>query len=281
MGPTRHAHAQDEGLYVASGKVTFNAGGMELVVHAGSLVTVPRHTEHSFIVDDDAVLINFYVPAGFELWLMGSAAPALRNEPPPPDMPPPPYDLMKRLSDAYGGLPLTRERSTSANPDAPAAPAVTSRQTAENVWFNRGCWSILADAASTGGSYSVFETELPQGLADRPHIHDHADEAYYVLDGELAFLVDDEVLELHKGSFIFIPRGSVHAFRVTSGTACFLNLHTAPGYERVIRAFGTKADEAALPPQDWRQGDAPSERLKGIYADIGLRSVVVPAGFQA
>ena len=280
-GPTRHTHTQDEGLYVAGGKVSFSAGGVELVAQPGSLVTVPRHTEHSFVVDEDAILINFYFPAGFDLWLMGSAVPAQRNELPPPDMPLPPHDLIKKLSDDYCGMPMTEERSTSANPHAAALPAMTSRRTSENVWFNRGCWSILADAASTGGSYGVFEAELPQGLADRPHIHDHTDEAYYILDGKIEFLVDDEVLKLRKGSFVFVPRGSVHAFRVASGTARFLNIHTTPGYERLIRAFGTKVKEVALPSQDWRQDDAPPERLRDICADIGLRNVVVPDGFQA
>ena len=138
-GPTRHAHPQEEGLYVASGKVSFQAGGMTMAAEAGAFVAVPRHTEHSFVVDEDAVLINFYFPAGFEMWLMGSAVPAQRNEPPPKSLPPPPMELTKKLSDDYGGLPLTKERSTSANPDALAVPRMASRQTAEKFWFQRGC----------------------------------------------------------------------------------------------------------------------------------------------
>ncbi len=172
----------------------------------------------------------------------------------------PPYDLMKTLSDDYTGLPLTRERSTSANPAAPALPTINSRATAEAVWLDRGCWSILADAASTGGSFSVFEAELPQGLGEAPRIHDGTDKAYYVLDGAMEVLADDEVLSLRKGSFAFVPRGSVHAVRVTSGTARFLNIHTAPGYERVIRAAGTRAETPGLPPPDWRPDGASRKR---------------------
>ena len=66
-GPTRHTHTEDESFYVAGGKVSFNAGGTKLVARSGTLVTVPRHTEHSFVVDEDAILINFYFPAGFDL----------------------------------------------------------------------------------------------------------------------------------------------------------------------------------------------------------------------
>ncbi len=280
-GPTRHTHTQDEGLYVASGRVTFSAGGTELVALPGSFVTVPRHTEHSFVVDDDAILVNFYFPAGFDLWLMGSAVPAQRNELPPPDAPKPNWEQMKKLSDDYCGLPMTKERSTSPNPDAPARPTITTRASAENVWFGRGCWSILADATSTGGSYAVFEAELRQGLADAAHVHDETDEAYYVFDGDIEFFLDDEVRRLGKGGFVFVPRGTVHALRVVSGAARFLNIHTRPGYERVIRACGTKAGEPALPPTDWQADNVPSERLAELHADIGMRRIAVPAGFQA
>lgn len=280
-GPTRHSHPQEEGLYVVSGKVNFSAGGMNLAAGAGSLVTVPRHTEHSFVVEEEAVLINFYVPAGFDLWLMGSAIPAQRDELPPADTPPPPQELMKKLSDDYSGLPMTKERTTSPNSDAPAAPTLMSRGTAQAIWFNRGSWSILADAASTGGSFSAFEIETPRGLVDEPQVHDAVDRAFYVLDGALDFFIDDEVYGLVGGSFIFVPRGAVHAFRITTTTARYLLLHTTPGYERVVRACGTAVSELGLPSADWRQEETPPERLKELHADLGLRTIVIPSGFQA
>ncbi len=280
-GPTQHAHDQEEGLYVAKGKVSFQAGGKAFEANAGCFVAVPRRTEHSFVVVDEAILINFYFPAGFDAWLMGSAVPAKSNELPPKDLAPPVYHLTKRLSDDYGGLPLTQKRSTSANPNAPALPAVTSPQTADNFSFGGGCWSVLADAGSTGGSYSLFEVEMSQGLAEQPHIHDHTDEAYYVFSGELDFLVDDRVLRLQKGSFVFVPRGSVHTFTVISNSARFLNIHTEPGYERVIRAFGKKIQGPTTPTKTGRQQKDPlSDGLLEIYADIGFRSIVLPAGFQ-
>ena len=278
-GPTRHVHPQDEGLYVARGTVTFNAGGVELVAGAGCLVTVPRHTEHSFIVDEEAILINFYFPAGFDLWLMGSAVPARANELPPSDAPMPPYHLAKQLSDDYSGMPMTEERTTSPNQYAAAMPTVTSRRTAETIWFNRGSWSILADTTSTGASYCVFEIEMPRGQGDAPHIHDYADKACYVFDGELDVLVDDKVHRLNRGSFIFIPRGSVQALRVTSETARYLTIHMLPGYERLIRAFGTVASEPGLPPAGWQQEPAPPERLQEIQADIGIRNIALLSDF--
>ena len=279
-GPARHVHPQEEALYVVSGTMSFSAGGTDLVAGPGSLVTVPRNTEHSFIVEDDAILINFYMPAGFEMWLMGSAVPAQRDELPPADTPFPPMALTRGLSDDYGGLPLTEERSTRANPDAPTASAVSSRRTAETIWLDRGCWSILADAASTGGSYSVFEVEQPRGLLGEPQINDEADVAYYVLDGELEILLNDRVERLRAGSFGFAPRGTVQATRVTSDTARFLAIHTAPGFERLLRAFGTRATAPVLPRPDHHSRKRTPERTAHLEAELGLHRVLIPAAFQ-
>ncbi len=280
-GPARHAHPQEEALYVVSGTVSFSAGGTDLVAGPGSLVTVPRFTEHSFMVDEDAVLINFYFPAGFEMWLMGSAVPAQRDELPPADTPFPPMELTKALSDDYGGLPLTKERSTTANPDAPVAPAVNSRRTAEAIWLDHGCWSVLADAASTGGSYSVFEVEHSLGLVDEPHVSDSADVAIYVLDGELDVLLDSDAEPLRAGSFAFAPRGTVQAIRVTSGTARFLAIHTMPGFERLLRASGKRAPAPVLPLPEQPRHERGPNRVAQLNAELGLRRVHIPAGFVA
>ena len=55
-------------------------------------------------------LLNWYLPAGFELLLLGLALPAERNEAPPPPPPGgpklPPRRLVQKLSDDYGQIPI-------------------------------------------------------------------------------------------------------------------------------------------------------------------------------
>lgn len=61
-----------------------------------------------------------------------------------------------------------------------------------------------------------------------PHLHrEHAD-SFYVLEGELAVLVDDEEHVLEPGAFVSAPPGVVHGFRSLSA-ARFLNFHTPDG----------------------------------------------------
>ena len=272
-GPARHAHPQEEGLYVLKGKVSFQAGGTSFAAGAGSLVTIPRHTEHSFVVEEEAILINFYFPAGFDLWLMGSAVPAKDNKLPPKDLAPPVLEVSKRLSDDYGGLPLTKERSTSANPDAPALPSVNSMKTAESFWFRGDRWSILAEGSSTGGSYSSFEVQLRKGTAYKPFLHDLTDIAYYVFEGDLTFSIDSETIKAGKGCFVFVPRGSLQDFEVISKTARFLCIHTEPGFERVVRTLGIPASESSLPPNSSERQASASRDFQTLFSDLGLREV--------
>jgi quercetin dioxygenase-like cupin family protein len=72
---------------------------------------------------------------------------------------------------------------------------------------------------------SQFEGARPGA---EPHIHRQHADSFYVLDGELAFLVYDEELLLGPGGCVCAPPGLVHGFRSTS-SARFLNFHTPDG----------------------------------------------------
>ncbi|MDF2828488.1 MAG: Cupin 2, conserved barrel [Mycobacterium sp.] len=70
-GPPAHVHErQAEGFYVLSGELELVVGPGDDVVRIGpgSSVWVPKSTRHSFRVvsDEDARLLNFYAPGGFD-----------------------------------------------------------------------------------------------------------------------------------------------------------------------------------------------------------------------
>jgi quercetin dioxygenase-like cupin family protein len=58
-----------------------------------------------------------------------------------------------------------------------------------------------------------------------PHLHHKHADSFYVLEGELAFLVHDEEHLVGPGGSVCVPAGVVHGFRSTS-PARFLNFHT-------------------------------------------------------
>jgi quercetin dioxygenase-like cupin family protein len=69
-----------------------------------------------------------------------------------------------------------------------------------------------------------------------PHVHRQHADSFYVLDGELAFLVEDEEHRLGPGACVCAPAEVVHGFRSTS-PARFLNFHTPDaGFANNLRA---------------------------------------------
>ncbi len=63
----------------------------------------------------------------------------------------------------------------------------------------------------TDGRYSLLEVEL-NGDGPPQHIHNNEDEAFYVLEGEVKFLLGEHTTIGKAGTFVHIPRGTVHAW---------------------------------------------------------------------
>jgi mannose-6-phosphate isomerase-like protein (cupin superfamily) len=90
-GPPAHVHErQAEGFYVLSGELELVVGLDDEVVRAepGSAVWVPKSTRHSFRVvsDEDARLLNFYAPGGFDDHLPFYGVEATAQTLPPADL---------------------------------------------------------------------------------------------------------------------------------------------------------------------------------------------------
>jgi mannose-6-phosphate isomerase-like protein (cupin superfamily) len=70
-----------------------------------------------------------------------------------------------------------------------------------------------------------------------PHYHANHTDAFYVIEGELEFVIDGEPVRARAGTLVVAPRGELHAFPVAvGGPARFLNIHTG-GFERYMRTL--------------------------------------------
>ena len=86
--------------------------------------------------------------------------------------------------------------------------------------------------ADTDGAYSLLEVEL-DGDGPPQHIHKAEDEAFYVLEGEIKVLLGERTFKATAGSFVLIPRGTVHAFsRIGQEPAKFLAIFSPAGFEK-------------------------------------------------
>jgi quercetin dioxygenase-like cupin family protein len=127
-------------------------------------------------------------------------------------------------------------------------PIVRAEGEGERRWFSGGGFHVWkATAAETDGAFFLFEDQLTEGKSTPLHCHPEADEIVYVIDGEIVLQVDGADHRVGRGGVAVSPRGVPHAFRVVSGDARLLVLHTPGGAE----AFFRDASDTS------REGDGP------------------------
>ncbi len=85
--------------------------------------------------------------------------------------------------------------------------------------------TVKASWDETDGVFSLLEAEEPPGFGPPVHIHHDAAEAFYVLEGEYVMFLDDREVSCPSGSFIFIPAGVRHGFRVGAAPSRKLNFY--------------------------------------------------------
>ena len=86
--------------------------------------------------------------------------------------------------------------------------------------------NVKATGDDTAGAFSLLEADEPPGFGPPMHIHHDCAEAFYVLEGEYIIFIKDDKVPCPAGSFIFIPAGTPHGFRVGSMPSRKLNLYT-------------------------------------------------------
>lgn len=90
-----------------------------------------------------------------------------------------------------------------------------------------------ADEAETANQYSVSEWWLEPNTQG-PGAHSHPeDDAFYVLEGTMTFLIGGEWVDCPQGSFVLAPAGTTHDFQNRGAVrAGVLNISAPGGFER-------------------------------------------------
>ena len=155
-----------------------------------------------------------------------------------------------------------------------AAPYALNHAQSPAYWQVDILWTILASGEQTGGSYALMEELCPKDSGPPPHYHDQ-DEGFYIIEGEITFVADGKTIRGTSGSFIAIPRGTVHSFRVDSETARILNFYTPAGFERTVSELAETAPERVLPPKG-RPMFADMQKTMALFAEVGMHVVREP-----
>jgi quercetin dioxygenase-like cupin family protein len=121
---------------------------------------------------------------------------------------------------------------------------------------------LLATGEQTRGMYFALELGALPGHETTGHSHDHEEEAEYVATGRRAMRIDDTVVDAPAGSFVVVPRGSLHdMWTVGDEPSRYIHLFSPAGIERWF------LERARL-----RRGGASRNELSAAAARHGIRS---------
>ena len=93
-----------------------------------------------------------------------------------------------------------------------------------------------------------------------------------MLDGQVTYRAGTEELVATTGDFVWIPRGTVHSFRVDAPTATLLNCYSPAGFEQVLIQQGIPAGHFELPTQGLTS-PVPPEALLALFQQMGMHPV--------
>lgn len=74
--------------------------------------------------------------------------------------------------------------------------------------------TLKATGEESGGSIGYLETSSAAGTGPPRHIHHGCDDLFYVFEEEFLLLVGERQVSAPPGTFVFVPRGTVHAAKV-------------------------------------------------------------------
>ncbi len=114
----------------------------------------------------------------------------------------------------------------------PAEPGIVAPGQGHLLTARGSVMAFKAVADQTGGDFSLMERTLPPGGRRPPaHRHVNCSEAFFVLDGQISFVLDGADLTGGPGDFLLVPRGAAHTFGNASGEPARLLVLHAPAMD--------------------------------------------------
>jgi quercetin dioxygenase-like cupin family protein/catechol 2,3-dioxygenase-like lactoylglutathione lyase family enzyme len=156
---------------------------------------------------------------------------------------------------------------------ADVADAVTVRQLStepatSRAWWFLGTLAVLRNPEGAPRTPAVIELTLPPGGSPPRHFHEALNDAFLLLDGEVVVRSADETIVAGPGTYVVIPHGAEHTFRVTSRTpARLLLVHDDDSFLQFIESVGTPTTEHRLPPAG--EFDVDGDTIARISAEHG------------
>ncbi|MGI8827416.1 MAG: quercetin 2,3-dioxygenase [Chloroflexota bacterium] len=130
-------------------------------------------------------------------------------------------------------------------------PYAIHREEGEKLSFFGSLTWMKATGEQTGGVLALIEHIVPPGAGSPWHVHHNEDESFYVIEGEILFIVGEEQQRLTAGpgTYVFGPRDIPHGFRNKSSTPARMLLEVTPaGFDQFVLALAEPAPASGFAP---------------------------------
>ena len=140
---------------------------------------------------------------------------------------------------------------------------------AELRWLGETFTYFLATGEQTEGEFALVDEQAKRGESVPLHVHRDDVESFYVIEGEITFYLGDQPgVRAGPGSFVHIPGGTTHGFRIESETARYLIL-TTPRHGDFYRAVTLPSRPGGLPPLESVEG----AQIKKAAQEYGIEFI--------
>jgi quercetin dioxygenase-like cupin family protein len=151
---------------------------------------------------------------------------------------------------------------------APGVPYVLEPGAAELRWLGDTSTFFLATGEQTDDAFALVDERAIEGESVPLHRHDDV-ESFYVLEGEVTFFLgEDAGVTGGAGTFVHVPPGAVHGFRIASAEARYLIL-TTPRHGAFYRAITLPSRHGGLPPLEPIDG----AQIRAAAVEYGIEFV--------
>ncbi|MCT4372800.1 cupin domain-containing protein [Yangia mangrovi] len=171
-------------------------------------------------------------------------------------------EILGALSE---GLPV--RAPLRALPDA-AVPYVLEAGCGAHLVVADQLFTFAGGNAQSDGRFLTLLTEGPQGPMIPPHMHLRHDETFFCAAGRIRMRAGEEELELAPGDFLFVPRGTPHAFQFLEPYTKIIGWLVPGVFEEFFYTLGDPTDRTVYPQ------DPPPFRFDRVLAKLDALDIV-------
>ena len=206
-----HVHSFETSFYVLGGEPVLYLDGRGVQLKPGACGCVPVGVPHAFRSDGSGLWIEMAAPRP-----RPDASDTFFLEP-APDLPAEPLDVRDpRNRNLFllteGEMDLDRLKRGAAV----GAPTVSASMATAVLAYSGIAVKMLVDQRLDAQLHTMFMVDYQPGAVAHPHDHPF-EESYYMLEGEVDVVADDDRHTLRPGDVFWTGTGCLHGFYETQG----------------------------------------------------------------